>query len=506
LPFGVGPAAAPISLEATASAVDLRSFTPLLPTGSILAGRLDGRVGIGGTAGSPRLTGGLALAGGALRTPAETIPLEKIEAQVTLAGNTVRLQRLGAQAGGGTLDVRGTANVPDFIHPREDATYSFSATAQALTLNFPAYGGGQINGNVQLAHAVGALPVARGNITLSDATIPFSTLLGASGGTAAAGAGGASAAPNFALDLALIAGRNVRVRSANVDIGARGSLHAGGTFAAPVLAGGFTSTGGTLAYFNTVFRLLDGSVTFAPDLGVIPTLSAHAVTHVINPDPNTVRNSAGSADITLGVTGPLKNLSIALSSNPAYGRQQILGLLLNAPAFGATNLFGETAQNPTYFGSTSTSGLPPSLAAGRNASGELSVAQEAFGVANAEFTRTLLAPFETTFAGALGLSNFNLNVDYTGNVGLSARKVLGKDVNALYDTSFGYPYRQTFGFEVKPNEFEAAQVTVFETLGAYDANSLTPTGYLTAINSKIRAAQPVSGSQGFSISIQRLFP
>jgi hypothetical protein len=134
------------------------------------------------------------------------------------------------------------------------------------------------------------------------------------------------------------------------------------------------------------------------------------------------------------------------------------------------------------------------------------VAQEAFGVANAEFTRTLLAPFETTFAGALGLSNFNLNVDYTGNVGLSARKVLGKDVNALYDTSFGYPYRQTFGFEVKPNEFEAAQVTVFETLGAYDANSLTPTGYLTAINSKIRAAQPVSGSQGFSISIQRLFP
>ena len=265
----------------------------------------------------------------------------------------------------------------------------------------------------------------------------------------------------MALDLALIADRNVRVRSANVDIGARGSVHAGGTYAAPVLAGGFTSTGGTLSYFNTVFRLLDGTVTFSPDLGVIPTLSAHAITHVINPDPNTVRNAAGSADITLGVTGPVNALSIALSSNPAYERQQILGLLLNAPAFGASNLFGETAQNPTYYGSTSTAQLPQSLATSRNAAGELSVAQEAFGIANAEFTRTLLAPFETTFAGALGLSNFNLNVDYTGNVGLSARKVLGKDVNAIYDTSFGYPYRQTFGFEIKPNQFEAAQVTVF---------------------------------------------
>ena len=411
----------------------------------------------------------------------------------------------GGRAGGGTLAASGYADIPNLVRPGQAARYDFDARVEHAALNFPAYGGGSITSALRLSHLDENLPLVGGNVTLDDATIPFSSLLGASG----ASGGGPSAAQlprDVGLALALVAERNVRVRSASVDRGASRSVWGTGTRRAPVLAGAFTSTGGTLSYFNTVFRLLDGTVTFEPDLGVVPVLDARAVTHVIDPDPNTVRNAAGSADITLALNGPVNALSISLDSNPAYGRQQILGLLLNAPAFGATNLFGETAQNPTYYGSTNTAALSPAVVTSRNASGELSVAQEAFGIANAQFTRTLLAPFETTFAGALGLSNFNLNVDYTGNVGLSARKVLGKDVNAIYDTSFGYPYRQTFGFEIKPTEFEAAQVTVFQTLGAYDLNSLTPTGYLSSFNSKVRAAQPVAGSSGFSLSIQRLFP
>ncbi len=257
---------------------------------------------------------------------------------------------------------------------------------------------------------------------------------------------------------------------------------------------------------NTVFRLLDGTVSFDPNAGLVPTLDAHAITHVIDPDPNAVRNSTGSADITLGLSGPVTNLTIALSSDPSYGRQQILGLLLDAPALGATNLFGETSQSPTFYGSTSTTGVAPGVATTRTQNGQLSVAQEAFGIANAQFTRTLLAPIETTFAGALGLSNIDVNVDLTGNVGLSARKPLGKKVNAIYATSFGYPYRQTFGFDYRPSSNVAAQVTVFQTLGAYGLNSLEPVGYVTTLNSRISSAQPSAGSVGFSIGLQRFFP
>ncbi len=500
-PFGFGPAHAPVALQGELRDIDLTDFGPLLPAGSMLTGKLTGAVGIEGTAGAPRLAGSVALTGGSLRTPAETIPLERIGATVSLAGRTATLDRLHAEGGGGTLDARGSATFPDLDRAGTGVSYAARIVARGLHLNLPAYGSGQLDGALTLSRAPRAQPALGGGVVLSDAAIPFSALL-VPGGSGAAPAG---LPPDLALDFGVDAGRNVRVRSANVDIGARGSVHVGGDLATPQLSGGFDSTGGTLTYFNTVFRLQDGTVRFSPDLGVIPTLDAVATTHVIDPDPNTVRNAAGSADVTLNLSGPVTNLSIDLSSQPAYDREQILGLLLGAPALGASNLFGASAGHPTLYGSNATAGLSPGVVGNRNASGELSVAEEAFGVANAQFTRTLLAPFETSFAEAVGLSNFNLNVDYTGNVGVQARKQVGSKLNALFGTSFGYPYRQTFGFEYRPNAFSAAQVTVFQTLGATGLNSLTPTTSITN-TSKLQAAQPQSGTAGVSFSLQRLFP
>jgi hypothetical protein len=506
-PFGFGPAQAPITLDLRAQGIDLASFKPLLPAESTLQGELDGHVALGGTAGDPRLDGSLTLAGGQLRAPFETEPLQNVSAQLTFAGDAAKLERLHAAGGGGTLDGSGSVRFANLVHPSNDAAYQFQARLAHFGLDLPEFGSGQIDGTISLTHVPPALPQLSGDLALSDATIPFSALLLAAG----AGGGGFEASPALAqgpplpggigLDLLLGAQRNVRVRSANIDIGARGSLQVSGTTSAPVLLGGFDSTGGTLAYFNTVFRIIDGNVKFEPDLGVVPYLQMQAVTHVLNPDPNTVRNVTGSADVSLDVRGPVTNLSIDLSSDPAYDRPQILGLLLNAPALGASNLFGTTGQ-PTLYGSTAT--LPGGVVANRT-TGEFSVAQEAFGIANAQFTRTLLAPIESSFAQAVGLTNVAVNVDYLGNVGLTARKVLGKKLNAIYGTTFGYPYRQTFGFEFKPNDSTAAQVTVFETLGAYGLTSLTPY-YLNSTSLKVQAAEPEQGTAGFSLSLQRLFP
>jgi len=509
-PFALGPAPAPIALELGVKGIDLANFAPLLPTGSKLSGKLDGRVAVGGTAGTPRLNGTLALAGGTLASPYETYPFTNLAATLSFAGNDAKLEALHASAGGGSLDATGTATFPDLVRPGSDATYRIDARAKQLRLNLPAYGFGRIDGTLALAHRPQHVPVVEGKLSLADATIPFAALLiadpGAGNGLDAAPAPPprAAAANAVALDLTVSAANNVRVRSSNVNIGGRGDLHLGGTTAAPQLDGGFDSTGGTLTYVNTVFRLIDGRVSFSPDLGLIPTLDARAVTHVSNPDPNTIRNVSGTADVTLDVTGPVTNLSIGLSSDPGYDRQQILGLLFSAPALGASNLFGESSGTPTLYGSTSPTGAAPGYVAGRSANPQFSVAQEAFGIANAQFTRTLLAPIETSFAQAVGLSNFNVNVDYSGAVGVTARKVLGKKLNAVYGTSFGFPYRQTFGFEVKPSESTAAQVTVFQTLGATGLTSLTPPSYQGS-NLKLGAAQPSAGTTGFSLSLQRLF-
>jgi hypothetical protein len=511
-PFALGPAAAPVELDLSAKDIALANFAPLFPSGSTLKGMLEGRINVAGTAGAPRLDGTISLMDGAATTPFETVPITGLGATLAFAGTSVTLRDVRAAAGGGTLVASGSGTLLDLVHLGADATYRFDARAHALRLDLPAYGSGTVDGTLAFAHAPGAPRTILGKLSVADGTIPFAALLLA--GDAAASptldATPAVAAPaptiaDLALDLDVAADRNVRVRSANVDLGGEGTLHIGGTLTAPKLSGGFDSTGGTLTYFNTVFRVIDGRVSFAPDRGVIPDLTAHAVTHVIDPDPNTVRNVSGSADVTLDIHGPVTGLSIGLTSDPSYDREQILGLLLDAPALGATNLF-DTPGQATLYGSNTPGVGPRDTSAYRAINGTTTVAQEAFGVANAQFTRTLLAPAETAFAKTLNLTNFNVNVDLTGNVGLQARKVLGKQVSAVYGTTIGYPYRQTFGFEVKPNPVTAYQLTAFQTFGNAGLTSLNPSTFGPGFGStRLTSAQPSSGTVGFSLSLQRLF-
>ena len=500
-PFGLGPANAPLALDARAQGIGLDNFAPLLPTGSAAKGTIDGRLAARGTVDAPALTGELGLAGGEITIGGfESQPLRNVSGRLSVAGTQARLETLHADAGGGRIDASGSASVPDLTRPGVDGTYDLKVALSHANLNVPAYGRGQVDGTLSFHHDPGTLAVVGGNASIADAVIPFSALYNpsAGGGDAFALATAPttrSGLPNVAFDLDVGAGRNVRVRSSVMDIGGTGSVHVGGTLESPQISGGFDSTGGTLTYFNTVFRVLDGTVSFQPSLGVVPILDARATAHVINPDPNAQRNLTGSADITLTVRGPVTNLTIALESNPAYDRSQILGLLLSAPAIGATNLF----DTPAAPGSPPT----PTLSLGTTApGGGITVAQEAFGVLNAQFTRSLLAPLESAFGGALGLSDINFTFGYTGNVGVSARKLLGRNIYAVYGTTFGYPYRQTFGFELRPTPTTAAQFTFYETVGDVYGYVTSP---VTGSVSRETLAQPITGQSGFSFSLQRFF-
>ncbi len=506
-PLGLGPPQSRLALEIQAKAIDLTDFAPLLPQGSTLKGMLEGRIALNGTASDPELVGDFALSGGTIESPYESIPLTNVRAALNFTSKEFDLSAFHAEAGGGTFDATGTATLGDLVRPAADATYAFRATAKALRLDLPAYGQGQIDGTLALVHAPGQPALISGTETIQNAIIPFSALLLASGSEGPAGPvisapGVTPAAPvpvNLAFDLTAIAANNVRVRSANVDIGARGQVHVGGTRAALALDGEFNSTGGTLAYFNTVFRVERARVRFQPDQGVIPSLNAEAATHVIDPDPNVIRNPDGTADITLDVTGPVTSLNVQLNSDPPYDKQTILGLLLNAPAFGATNIFAQSTPGQAA--------VPAGVTVSRAGTGELSVGQEAFGILNAQFTRTLLSPIETQVGGALGLSSLALNLNYTGGLGLSARKILGKNIYLIYAQSFAYPYRQTFGFDIKPNPVTAAQITVFETLGSQGFGAYTPINLsFQPVNQRALLAQPIGGTSGFSFSLQRLFP
>jgi autotransporter translocation and assembly factor TamB len=499
-PFSIGPPKAPITLEAAAKGVDLGDFLPLLPPGSELAGLLDGRIALGGTAGSSRLIGELALGGGRIVTPFERAPLTNVAGHVSLAGNDVRLGALHADAGGGALDASGTISIPDLSRFEDASSYAFAATAKHAQLDLPEYGHGVLDASVNLSHLPHTTPTLAGEATLSEAVVPFSALYKPSAAdttsplTASVGPA-APAVRDLAFDMQLRAANNVRVRSGNLDLGARGAVALSGTLAAPRLKGRFDSTGGTITYFNTAFRLVDGFVTFAPSDGIIPALNARATTHVINPDP-AARDYGGGADITMNVSGLVTSPTITFDSVPQYDQQQILGLLLRAPTIGA-NLFSTTGRLQTPLDPTQ----QQTVAKGAT-SADVMVAQQAFEVLNAQFVRNLLSPIETAFGNAIGLSSLNVTLGYGGEVGVIARRGIGKYISAVYGSGFFYPYRQTLGIEYHRSVATVAQLTFFQTLATSDYLVQSASLAGTDVRGNLL---PATGSKGYSFSLQHLF-
>ncbi len=112
-PFAIGPPNAPITLEAAAKGVDLGDFLPLLPKGSELAGLIEGRVALRGTAENSRLVGELALGEGRVVTPFERAPLTNVAGPAGARRERRPPGGVPCGRGGGTLDASGTITVPD---------------------------------------------------------------------------------------------------------------------------------------------------------------------------------------------------------------------------------------------------------------------------------------------------------------------------------------------------------------------------------------------------------
>jgi hypothetical protein len=501
-PLGIGPPNAGLSFDVESRSLDLADFASLLPKGSTIAGTLDGRFGVTGTASSPELVGGMTLTGGAFGLSGQT-PLKDITGSLSFDHQTARLDRLHADAGSGAIDASGRIVFPV---AGSSLDYAFTATARQAMLTVPGFFSGQVDGEVSLTRTP-VRPLLGGAVTVSNAVIPFNALF------AATAKGGSSPLPtNVGFDLAMTAGKNVRVRSGAIDIGGSGTIDLTGTLGDPRLGGTLdASPGGTLVYFNRVFRIVRGTVAFDPNEGIVPIMDAQATTRVPNNDPDVARNPTGTADITIDVTGPVTGLKIDLTSVPQYSQEQILGLLLGASSVGAVNFGGYTGAPQTVGGQISgapsvvVGGLPPGLVSQQN--GTISVNQQAFSLLNAQFTQRLLSPIENTIGSALGLTTLDLTVDYGGAVGFSARKQLGRaNVYGVYGQTFTFPYRQTFGIQAQPNPAFSLQLTGFVQYGILPFGAYPANPFPFSANQSLVAGQYPGGTSGYTFSVQRRYP
>jgi TamB, inner membrane protein subunit of TAM complex len=468
-PKMVAPASGPISASLTASDIELAQFANLFPKGTQLNGRIDGNVTAGGTLASPQLRGSLELRDGEFRGPLEKSPITGAGAQLTFTGMGATLQS-SASVGGGTLSAQGSATLANLYRPA-DLPLTLQGRVANARLDIPNYFAGVLNGSVNVARAPGTPLGIGGDVTVSSARIPLDAFLSQRGE-----AQRAPHLPEVAFDkLRILAGHDVRVQSANVDIGAEGSIVVGGTLRAPTLSGSFSSTGGTLSFLRT-FNLESGSVQFQPSAGLIPNVNAVATTFVTNP----------ATAVRLHVTGPATNMNLNFVSDPPYSREQILGILVGAQQFGAVQGVQATRQNVSA----------------------ISTAQNiALGQVNTLFTRTLLQPLSASLGGATG-ANVQLTTDIQTGLGVSAARGIGRYVNAIFSQTFGYPRTQSIAFEANPTVGTGLRLTFYTSTGPtlFAVQQPQAVGMDVLNLNPLTSFTPAGGTNGVSFSFQKKFP
>ncbi|HXM06125.1 MAG TPA: translocation/assembly module TamB domain-containing protein, partial [Candidatus Acidoferrum sp.] len=238
MPFELDPGGVPVSARITADDLELSNFASLLPKNSKITGRIDGTATVAGSLNKPSLGGSMALAGGSFSSPDESIPITNTVAQVSFNHQTVTLQEIRASAGGGSVAGDGYAWFPNFRDPAAAAFQLSMRTTQAQ-FDLPKYFKGKLDANIAMSRKPGMPVLVAGSVAIASARIPLTALYNPK-------PAGSSApqVPPVAFDMHIGLGKDVRVVSSNVDIGATGKLDVAGTLAQPRLSGTFTSTGG----------------------------------------------------------------------------------------------------------------------------------------------------------------------------------------------------------------------------------------------------------------------
>jgi hypothetical protein len=505
-PVGFGPRSAPVSFDLAVNGVDPSVFDALLGAHTQLAGSIDGTLGIDGTVGEPRIAGKFGITNGSYVSDFDRSPISKLTGSIVFNQTQATLQAFSARMGNGTISGTGHVVFPTgFVNADTGgAAYSMRVAAHGAQIDSPAYGSGAIDAALQLSRTPGQNAEISGNATLNDAAIPFAAFIAAANGQ------GGSGLPPLALGfhLNLAAGRNVVVRGAGygagLDIGAAGSALLGGTLSAPTLQGQFHSTGGTLTYFDRAFRVQQATVSFNPANGIIPVLRAQGVTHIVNPGNGTGANPYTSVDVTINVTGPIDGLKIGFNTNPpGYTQDQILAMI--APFGGLISGTTPNQVNQLQInGQTPLGALSPvpggTITQAQN--GTVTVGQEAFNILNAQFSAGLLSPFENAIQQGLGFQSVALSVDYFGNVGVTASRLLGNAVSFIYGTTFGFQSRQTVGLGIQGRHGTSAQLSGFFQSGPVRLFETPAAGFGST---RLEAGLPLQGQSGFSFTLQRSY-
>jgi autotransporter translocation and assembly factor TamB len=449
----------PLQATLVADGVEASSVASLFPQDTKLEGRVDGQIDLSGTADKPSFDGSLALTNAAFSGSAAFVPIAKGTATLAFSGTTMTLQQAHATSGNGSIEATGNASVPS-VRNFSDLVFDLRARAQNADVNHPDYFRGRFDADLRFARTPESRPILSGTIDVPYGRIPATALLNLTSAEAST-----TAPPNIGFDLHATVGRDMRLQSRNVDVGATGAVNLAGTLASPSLDGIITSTGGTISFYRTL-RIERATVQFHPTGGIIPTVDAAASTYIADPP----------TDILLTVTGPATAMNLVFTSSPPYETDRILAILAGAaPGAGGFDL-------------------------------PATVSQLAVNQVNDLFTRNLLEPLSAQLGASLGLENFQITSDLQRGLGLSASRAIGRNLNFTYSDTFGQPRRQAITIQTRGEATYQFALTLYTTTGQL-ASAVTQPIVITPLSIGDFALIPIgSGENGFDFRVKRTFP
>jgi translocation and assembly module TamB len=293
--------------------------------------------GVRGSPAKPRLTGQVELRNASFDYTGLPTGFWKANGVIALNGDSAVIRNLTAEAGGGHIDVTGSATLAGALH------FGLQAKASRVRMQVAQGVGVVASANLTLSGTTGNSLIS-GTVTLEQVSYAAKTDLGSILSLAAPPV----QTPSTPSPLFQNTRLDVRVRSSSA-LGVQSSvaqnlqlttdLRVRGSLAYPGVLGRVLITEGKLVFFGSTYTVNTGTIAFYNPVRIEPILdlSLETVTQGV--------------DVVVKVTGPIDNMKLSYTSDPPLQFQEIVSLLATGttPTSDPTLLANSPALPPQSF-------------------------------------------------------------------------------------------------------------------------------------------------------------
>lgn len=291
-------------------------------TGGHSSGMVNVQMKAHGPMTQPMIDGRVRIENAVISSDSLPLGIEAMNADVTISGNRVNITKLSANAGGGTVNVTGTASY--------GKTSSFNLAMQANAVRIRQSGVRSAvnadlawNGSTDSSLLSGRVVVDK--LAFNQGS-DLSEILGNFSGDETV-SDPSSIPNNIKLNVAVQSAQSLNLASSQLSIAGSASLTALGTAANPVLLGRVSLTSGEIFFLGKRFEIDSGAISFSNPVRTDPVVNLQ------------VKTTLEQYNITASIIGPVDQLKTTYTSEPALPTADIINLL----AFGQTT--AESASN-----------------------------------------------------------------------------------------------------------------------------------------------------------------